>query len=100
MRGQVRTNSGSYTSTSWFTISNARHVIEVAWQAASTSTSTDGSLSLWLDGALEQTRSGIANGTYRLEEVRLGPSSGLTSNVSGTEYYDAFVSTRTSYIGP
>ena len=39
------------------------------------------------------------NDTCRLEEVRLG-SSGLSSGTSGTEYFDAFASTCTTYIGP
>jgi subtilisin family serine protease len=100
VRGLVRTNSGSTLTTSWYTLSNASHAIEIAWLAASTSSSSDGSLSLWLDGALKQTRSGVANGSYRLEEVRLGPANGLSSGITGVEYYDAFVSTRTSYVGP
>jgi hypothetical protein len=99
VRGLVRTNSGSYPSTNWYTISNASHAIEIAWLAATTSGGANGSLSLWIDGALKQTRSGVANGAYRLEEVRLGAMS-VTSGISGTEYWDAFASTRTTLIGP
>ncbi|HLF26312.1 MAG TPA: S8 family serine peptidase [Anaerolineae bacterium] len=100
VRGQIRMNSGSYLTTNWYTISNASHAIEIAWQAASSSTAADGSFSLWLDGSLKQTRSGIANGTYRLEAIQLGPAGGLASGISGAEYYDAFASTRNTYIGP
>ena len=95
MRGLILANNGSSQTTNWYTISNASHPIEIAWQALSS-----GSLSLWIDGALKQTRSGVANGNYRLEEVRLGPSNGITSGTTGTEYYDAFVSTRSTTIGP
>ncbi len=100
VRGVVRTNSGTEQTTSWYTISNASHAIEIAWQAASTTSGSNGSLSLWIDGALKQTRSSVANGTYRLEEARLGVVSGVASGISGTEYFDAFVSTRNTYIGP
>jgi hypothetical protein len=100
VRGAVRTNSGTEQTTSWYTISNASHAIEVAWQAASTTSGSTGSLSLWIDGTLKQTRSSVANGTYRLEEARLGVVGGVTSGISGTEYFDAFVSTRNTYIGP
>jgi hypothetical protein len=100
VRGIVRTNSGAEQTTNWYTISNASHAIEVAWQAASTTSGSNGSLSLWIDGTLKQTRSNVANGSYRLEEVRLGAVSGVTSGISGTEYFDAFASTRSTYIGP
>lgn len=95
VRGLILANSGLNQTTSWYTISNASHAIEIAWQA-----SASGSLSLWIDGTLKETRSGVANGNYRLEEIRLGPSSGIASGTTGTEYFDAFVSTRNTYIGP
>ncbi len=100
IRGQARADGGANLSTGWYTISNASHVIEIAWQAATTRGGSDGALSLWLDGAPKQTRGGVANGGARLEEVRLGPSSGLTGGMSGAEFFDAFASTRGSYIGP
>lgn len=99
IRASLRTNSGGTTSTNWYTISNASHAIEINWIAASTSNGTNGSLGLWIDGTAKQTLSNISNGNYRLEEVRLGASN-IPSGVSGTEYFDAFASTRTSYIGP
>ena len=76
------------------------HAIEVAWQAASTTGGTNGMLKLWLDGTLKQSRTGLSNGSDRIDEVRLGPSSGLTASMSGSEYFDAFSSTRSAYIGP
>jgi|WetSurMetagenome_2_1015567.scaffolds.fasta_scaffold436944_2 hypothetical protein len=100
VRGAVRSNSGTEQTTSWYTISDAGHAIEIAWQAALTTSSSDGSLSLWIDGTLKQTRRNVANGTYRLDEARLGVVSAVTSGISGTEYFDAFVSTRNTYIGP
>jgi hypothetical protein len=80
--------------TNWFTVTNAAHAVEVAWQSA-----TGGSLSLYLDGTLRQTLGGNTSG-YQLKSVLLGPSGGLAAGMSGAEYFDAFVSTRTDYIGP
>lgn len=93
-------NNGSTQYTSWYTIANASTTIEVAWQAASTSTGTNGVLTLWLNGASKQTLSSLKNGTQRIEDIRLGIPGGLVSGMSGTEYFDGFVSTRTTYIGP
>jgi outer membrane biosynthesis protein TonB len=100
VRGLIRTGSGTEQTTSWYPISNAAHAIEVAWQASSTSSASDGSLSLWIDGALKQTRSGVATGTGRIDEVRLGPSAGIASGSSGALLFDAFASSRTALIGP
>ena len=99
VRGLVLIGNGKTATTSWYTMSNSAHVIEIAWQAASTAKGTDGLISLWLDGSLKETRNGVANGGYRLEDVLLGPQT-IPSGTSGTEYFDGFTSTRTSYIGP
>ncbi|KPV49240.1 hypothetical protein SE17_33760, partial [Kouleothrix aurantiaca] len=86
--------SGGTTSTSWYTITNAAHPVEIAWQSASSA-----AFSLYVDGALKQTLSSLNTSAYTLDSVRLGPSS-ISSKSSGTEYFDAFVSTRTTLIGP
>lgn len=99
VRGIILNGNGKTLTTSWYTISNSTHAIEVAWQAASTAKGSDGLISLWLDGSLKETRSGVANGGYRLEDVLLGPQT-IPSGTSGTEYFDAFSSTHTTYIGP
>ena len=95
---QIRTQvarSGGTTSTSWYPISNAAHAIEIAWASGSST-----SFSLYIDGALKQTLTGLNTSAYLLDSVRLGPSNGISSNGSGTEYFDAFVSTRMTLIGP
>jgi subtilisin family serine protease len=112
-RGQVvfqvqfhRTNAGAYqvrglvssgrkaSTTSWVTITNAYHPIEIAWQSASSA-----SFSLYVDGALKQTLTGLNTSAYLVDTAWLGPSSGL-SGISGTQYFDNFSSTRLTYIGP
>lgn len=89
-------NNGSTTYTNWYAISNvAAHPLEIAWQA-----NTSASFSLFIDGNLKQTLTNKNTASYRLDRTRMGPSGGLSSSTSGTEYFDAFYSTRTSYIGP
>jgi hypothetical protein len=94
VNAQIHASSGSYQSTTWYSITNAAHAIEIAWQAAMT-----GSLGLWLDGSLKQSMSGVANSGDSLAAVRLGPSNGISAGTVGAEYYDAFLSTHTTYIG-
>ena len=99
VRGTILNGSGRIVTTNWYTISNSAHAIELAWKSATSTNSNSGSLSLWLDGTIKETRTGIANGGHRLEEVRLGAQT-IPVGATGMEYYDAFFSTRTSYIGP
>ncbi len=86
--------SGGQTWTSWVTITDAPHPVEVAWTAG-----TVGTLTLFVDGSPRGTVS-VANASTRLEAVRLGPSTGLSSTSAGTEIFDAFASTRSSPIRP
>jgi hypothetical protein len=65
--------------------------VEIAWQSA-----TSASFGLYLDGVLKQMLGGLNTSARTLDSVRLGPSGGLTRNVSGTEYFDSFVSSRSS----
>ena len=88
--------TGGATNTGWFTVTNnAAHYIEIAWQAGSSATA-----SLYTDGVLRQALSGLNTSAYTIESVRLGPSAGLVAGASGTLFFDAFASTRNSYIGP
>ena len=88
--------AGGVTNTSWFTISNTWHSIEIAWNSG-----TSVSASLYTDGTLKQTLTGLNTSVNKLATVRLGPSVGtLGTSASGTMYFDDFVSRRTLYIGP
>jgi hypothetical protein len=108
-RVQYRTNLGQAqvravvtralgtTATNWFAIGAAGpNAIEVAWQSG-----TSASFSLYTGGALRQTLTGLNTSalTLRVAAARLGPQN-VGSAVSGTEYFDEFVSTRTTPIGP
>ena len=98
IRATARSGSSTKT-TSWYTISNATHSIEIAWQSATASGGTNGTLTLWIDGVAKQTVTGLANSSARIATARLGPQN-IGSGITGTEYLDSFASTRTAYIGP
>ncbi|MCB9423086.1 MAG: S8 family serine peptidase [Ardenticatenaceae bacterium] len=95
----IRTDAGKYVTTTWYTISDAPHAIEFDWQAATSAGANNGYLSLWIDNVLRQTKSGIDNDTTRIEELWLGPLSGIDSTTLGTELFDDFVSKRINPIG-
>lgn len=99
LRLATRLDTGGEAYTAWHTISDAAQAVEIAWQAASSPSTGDGSAALWVGGIQLELRSGLANSVYRLESVQLGPQ-GLSSGASGVEYFDEFVSTRLNYIGP
>ncbi|GAB4114414.1 MAG: hypothetical protein Fur005_14640 [Roseiflexaceae bacterium] len=89
--GALRTNGGTGTTwTSWYTISNgSASRIQITWQSASSA-----SFVLAINGTTQQTLTGLNTSNYTLDSVRLGPSTGLSAAMSGTEYYDDFTSTR------
>jgi hypothetical protein len=100
IRAQMLNDSTSYLNTAWYTISDAAHFIEIDWKASSAAGANNGYISLWIDGILKETKSGIDNDTRRIDEIRLGPSAGVNSGTRGTYYFDAFESRKTTYIGP
>jgi len=83
----------------WFTIGNAVHFLEVEWQAASTAGANNGALKFWVDNVLRTNITGVDNDTRRIERVRLGAVAGIDPGTHGTEFFDAFESRHTSYIG-
>ena len=97
---QLRSDATSYSSTSWYTISDAPHFIEIDWRASTAAGANNGYLSLWIDNTLRQTVSNIDNDTRRVDDVLLGPLSGIDTGTRGTYYLDAFESRRVTFIGP
>jgi hypothetical protein len=83
----------NYVNTSYFTISNAPHTVEVDW-------GNDGHLSLWIDGGQQANLTGINNSAYKMESIRLGAPYMAFTGTSGSLYIDNFESRRFSYIGP
>ncbi len=99
VRGRVNKDGGGYITTSWYDISDAPHAIEFDWQAATSVGANNGYLSLWVDNVLQQTIGQIDNDQNRIEEVRLGPLSGIDLTTAGTELFDDFVSRRANPSG-
>lgn len=107
---QLRTSGGSYqlrvgarsgTSTrasSWVTVTNTTHSLEIGWTSASTARGANGSLAFWIDGSARAPVTSLSNGGSRVEEARMGPQA-IGSGIVGTEYFDGFSSSRGSYIG-
>src|SRR4030095_1214848 len=87
-------------STSWFTISDAPHYVELDWWAASGVGANNGGATFWIDGVQKGSLSGLDNDTRRIQRVRVGAASGVDAGTIGTYYIDSFESHRQNYIGP
>jgi len=94
-------NDGStWTTSSWFTITDAPHNLELDWRRSTTTSARNGSLTFWIDNVQRANLTGVDNDTRRIDRVRLGPVSGLDSGTRGAYFLDAFESRRTTFIGP
>ena len=100
LRARVNRDSAGWISSSWFTFSDTRHLVELDWWAASAVGADDGGLTMWLDGAQIANLAGIDNDTLRVYQVRLGAVAGIDKDTRGMYYFDAFESSRQNYIGP
>lgn len=94
------TGAATWRTTSFFTISDAPHFLEVDWQAATAPGANNGSLTFWIDGVQRPSLTGLDNDTRRIDIARLGPIGGIDTGTRGAYYFDAFESRRRSYIGP
>jgi hypothetical protein len=100
LRSLILDDATTFTSSGWFTISDAPHPVEIDWRASSGPGANNGGLTFWIDGAQKANVTGIDNDTRRVDTVRLGPSADIDTGTRGTEYLDAFESRRQTYIGP
>jgi hypothetical protein len=113
LRVQFRFSSGTYqlraglvgdgstwANSSWLTISDAPHAIEMDWRAATGVGANNGSLTLWIDGTQQALLTGVDNDTRRIDRARLGAVSGIDTSTHGTYYFDSFESHRQTFIGP
>ena len=94
LRTAAMLTNGSSRYGTWVSVSDAPHLIGLAWVAASSTSTANGSLSWSIDGAAAAASTGLANSTVRIDETRLGPQ-GLGAGISGVEYFDAFTSSQT-----
>jgi hypothetical protein len=100
LRASLRNDGSTWTNTTWSTIADATHVIELDWRASAGAGVNNGGLGFWIDRLPKGTITGINNDTRRIDRVRLGAVTGIDSGTRGTYYFDAFESRRETYIGP
>jgi hypothetical protein len=72
LRATLRNDSSGWTSSSWFTVSDAPHFIEVDWRASTAAGANSGGLTFWIDGVQRAALTSIDNDTRRIDRVRLG----------------------------
>jgi hypothetical protein len=91
----VVTRSGGTSATNWYTINANTNSIEVSWRS-----SPNTAITLITNGAVRQTISNLTTVTSanHITAVRLGAQN-VPGGGAGVEYFDSFVSTRTSAIG-
>ena len=94
LRVSIRNDSSGWTSSTWFTISDAPHPIEIDWRAATASGASNGGLTFWIDGLQRADLTGVDNDTRRIDSIQLGAISGVDSGTRGAYYFDAFESHR------
>ena len=73
IRALILDNATTFTSSGWFTISDAPHPIELDWRASTAAGANNGGLTLWIDGGVsgnagtpQANITGIANVNDRL----------------------------------
>jgi serine protease len=86
--------------TSWIALSDAPHALELDWRAATAAGANNGGLTFWIDGVQQADLTGVDNDTRRIDQVRLGATSGVDTGTRGTYFFDSFESRRLTYIGP
>ena len=100
LRVALRNDSNSWTSSSWFPITDASHFIEIDWRASAAAGANNGGVTLWIDDTQRANLTGVDNDTRRIDRVQLGAVSGVDTGTRGTYFFDAFESHRQTYIGP
>ena len=95
IRASIVGDAGLYYFTQWYSLTDAPHFIEIDWQAGAGT----GSASLWIDGSLRQTISGITSPNQRVDTLWLGPYAGIDTGTRGVYSFDAFESRRQNPIG-
>lgn len=93
-------DSSSWSSSPWITITDGPHSLEIDWQAASAVGANNGVLTFWVDGNQQANFSNMDNDTRRVDKARLGAVTTVDTGTRGVYYFDAFESRRQSYIGP
>ncbi len=91
IRLRVANDSGAYTDTAFYAITDAVHTIGVEWKADTSDGAGDGYGALYVDGVLMEMQSGVDNDTMRVDKILLGITSRMDGMIfTGTMYMDAF----------
>ena len=100
LRAGLIKDNNTWVYSSWYTISNTPHSVELDWRASTITGAYNGYLTLWIDGTQRVNLNTIDNDTRRVDYIRLGAVAGLDYGTRGILYFDAFESRRSTYIGP
>jgi hypothetical protein len=94
VRAALRNDGSTWTNTAWFTMSDATHLLQLNWRAATAPGANNGRLAFRIDTILKSNLVGIDNDTRRIDRVRLGAVSGIDNGTRGTYFFDAFQANR------
>ncbi len=92
-------DAGTWLSSGWNNFEDDTSV-EIEWRAATAPGAADGYAKMWIDGGLVAHLSAIDNDAQSVEAALMGMVNGLDPGTFGALVFDAFVSRRTTYIGP
>ncbi|MFZ6028922.1 MAG: PA14 domain-containing protein, partial [Chloroflexota bacterium] len=95
---EIVNNIGNWVSTASVPFSDAPHIVEIEWQAATEAAPYSGRIDLWVDESLHVQRTGLGTAGQSIDQVWLGVLE-ITSNTRGTCYFDSFESRYSTYIG-
>ncbi len=90
VRAAAALDSSYFSTTSWVTISDVAHYIEIDWQAATAVGANNGVLTFWVDGTQQGNFTNVDNDTRKVDYAQLGAVAWIDTGTRGTEYFDAF----------
>lgn len=92
IRVSMRDDGSGWKNTSWYTISDSPHSVEIYWTSSTKSKANNGSITLSIDNVVKAVVTKVDNDTRKIDRVRLGPIGGIDSGTRGTVYFDGFES--------
>jgi hypothetical protein len=99
LMGRARLDDNTQANTSFVTITDAPHYVEIDLKVSATPSANDGFFHMWIDGVEAGNLTGLDNSLSPVDFVRMGGLS-LKTGAAGTLYWDEFKSTKSSPIGP
>ncbi|MDH5605348.1 MAG: hypothetical protein OEY93_00515 [Anaerolineae bacterium] len=98
VQAAARRNDGTYARTNWYLLPKKSSTLEVNWSPGAGGT---GSITLYVNGNLKQTKTGFSNDTLDVVYVRWGTTKPLKPAyvITGSYKLDAYASDGSQYIG-